>query len=237
MCFCIPIMINSIVDTTFITFLKCIQRKFRNINILLNNIVQCANKSNVFKIPAEQDKTCIATIRAQYKNQKDKILHLIQTLRHLHLESTKIARQINKTYCMQLLLELAVHFAIVTATCYSLYISLSGLNHNFTVTNDKIIAMFVWGCIYSSKIIIVNDICTRVSEEAYKTGEIVQSFEGSGLDNDMREEIHQFTQQIVLQSLNFTAAGFFTINNSFTGKFFATVTTYVVILIQMDTPT
>jgi len=31
-------------------------------------------------------------------------------------------------------------------------------------------------------------------------------------------QIHQFTQQITLNSLNFTAAGFFSIDNSLTGK-------------------
>ena len=31
-------------------------------------------------------------------------------------------------------------------------------------------------------------------------------------------QIHQFTQQIILRSLNFTAFGFFSINNSLTGK-------------------
>jgi len=34
----------------------------------------------------------------------------------------------------------------------------------------------------------------------------------------MCSQIHQFTQQITLNSLNFTAAGFFSIDNSLTGK-------------------
>ncbi|XP_070519182.1 gustatory receptor 68a-like [Cardiocondyla obscurior] len=169
-----------------------------------------------------------------YKNHKAKIMHLIQTLRLLHLEITKIGRQINHAYCVQLLLELAVHFTTVTSTTYCVYGAFSG-QPGMSVNYGKIIAMTVSAFVYSFKIILVNWLCTSVSIEAYKTGEIIQSFEGSIIDDDMREEIHQFTQQIVLNSLNFTAAGFFSIDNSLTGKFFATVTTYVVILIQMNT--
>ncbi|KAH0946956.1 Gr16 [Eciton burchellii] len=232
----IPIMINSVVDVTFCAFVTCIQVKFRRTNILLNNVVQCASKSNIFKIPDEHDDVSDVFIRTRYADRKDRIMHLMQTLRHLHLEITRIAWQVNSTYCMQLLLELAVHFTIVTVSFYCLYCSFCGHNVRMAPTSEKIIAMLVWACIYSFKIILMNNLCTTVSNEAYKTGEIVQSFDGSSLDDDLRKEIHQFTQQIVLNSLKFTAAGFFTIDNSLTGKFFATVTTYVVILIQMNTP-
>lgn len=227
-----PLFINSIVDVTFISFIRCIQLKFQKTNTLINNVVLCANESNTFKIN-RQDNTSIAFVMANYKNHKDKILHLIQTLRHLHLEITKIGRLTNGAYCILLLLELAVHFTVVTATTYCLLCAFSG-KLKVAVDNGRIIAMAMMACIYSFKIILVNCICTNISVEAYKTGEIIQSFEGSIIDDDMREEIHQFTQQIVLKPLTFTATGFFSIDNTLTGKFFATVMTYVVILIQMD---
>ncbi|XP_072754030.1 putative gustatory receptor 28b [Anoplolepis gracilipes] len=235
LCFCIPILINSVVDVTFASFIRCLQLKFQNTNILINNVVICANKSNIFKIHDQHENTPIAIVTINYENQKEKILHLVQTLRHLHLEITRIARQINQTYCSQLLLELVVHFTVVTTCTYCMYGALTG---KFRVTDhtEKLIALIVWGGIYSLKIIFVNSLCTSVSEESYKTGEIMQSFDGSGTDDDMREEITQFTQQIVLNSLKFTATGFFSIDNTLTGKFFATVTTYVVILIQMNAP-
>ncbi|XP_011702907.1 PREDICTED: putative gustatory receptor 28b isoform X2 [Wasmannia auropunctata] len=234
-CVCFPIMINSIVDLTFASLIRCLQIKFQKTNSLISNVVFCANKSNTFKIHNKQQNTTTEFVMANYKNHKDKILHLIQTLRHLHLEITRIGKQINRGYCLQLLLEMAVHFAVVTATVYCLYGVFSGQLH-VIVSNEKIVAMVLWAGTYSIKIVLVNYLATNVTNEAYKTGEIIQSFEGSIIDNDLREEIHQFTQQIVLNSLHFTAFGFFSIDNSLTGKFFATVTTYVVILIQMNTP-
>ncbi|XP_011050257.1 PREDICTED: putative gustatory receptor 28b [Acromyrmex echinatior] len=150
-----------------------------------------------------------------YKNHKENIMHLMQTLRHLHLEITRIGRQINSDYCVQFLFELTVHFTVVTSNAYYLYCVFSG---HITVNNEKVIAMTIWGSIYLLKIILINWLCTSASTEAYKTSEILQSFEGSIIDNDMREEIHQFTQQIVLNSLNFSACGFFSIDNSLTGK-------------------
>ncbi|XP_012526878.1 putative gustatory receptor 28b [Monomorium pharaonis] len=230
-CICFPIMINSIVGVTFASFIRCIQQKFQKINDLVDNIVLCVNKSNTIKIHNQHNNTSITFVMANYKSHKNKIMHLIQTLRILHLEITKIGQQINHAYCLQLLLEMAVHFTVVTATTYCLYRVFSG---HLMIAGEKVLDMALWGCIYSVKIILVNCLCTSVSTEAYKTGEIIQSFEGSIIDDDMREEIRQFTQQVVLNSLNFTASGFFTIDNSLTGKFFATVTTYVVILIQMN---
>ncbi|XP_070156530.1 putative gustatory receptor 28b [Polyergus mexicanus] len=235
LCFCIPILTNSVVDVTFASLIRCLQIKFQNTNILINNVVLCANKSNIFKIHDQRENKQIAIVTINYENQKEKILHLIQTLRHLHLEVTRIARQINHTYCLQLLLEMAVHFTVVTVCFYCMYGALTGQFH-MIFHSEKLVAMIVWAGIYSLKIILVNSLCTGVSQEAYKTGEIMQSFDGAGTDDDMREEITQFTQQIVLNSLNFTASGFFSIDNTLTGKFFATVTTYVVILIQMNTP-
>ncbi|XP_050463292.1 putative gustatory receptor 28b [Cataglyphis hispanica] len=235
LCFCIPILANSVVDVTFASFIRCLQIKFQNTNILINNVVVCANKSNIFKIHEQRENKQLAIVTINYENQKEKILHLIQTLRHLHLEVTRIARQINHTYCLQLLLELAVHFTVVTTCVYCMYGALTG-QVKVTVHSEKLVAMIVWAGIYSLKIMFVNSLCTGVSEEAYRTGEIMQSFDGSATDDDMREEIRQFTQQIVLNSLQFTASGFFSIDNTLTGKFFATVTTYVVILIQMNTP-
>ncbi|XP_029159969.1 gustatory receptor 68a-like isoform X2 [Nylanderia fulva] len=235
LCFCFPILANSVVDVTFASFVRCLQIKFQNTNILINSVVLYANKSDTSKIQDLHKNAPLAIVRLNHENKKERILHLIQTLRHLHLEITKIARQINYTYCAQLLLEMAVHFTVVTASVYCLYGTLTG-QFQMTIHNEKIVAMMAWAGIYSVKIIFVNALCTSVSDEAYKTGEIMQSFEGCNIDDDMREEITQFTQQIVLNSLRFTASGFFSIDNTLTGKFFATVTTYVVILIQMNTP-
>ncbi|XP_025991012.2 putative gustatory receptor 28b isoform X2 [Solenopsis invicta] len=230
-CVCFPIMVNSIVGLTFASFIRCIQQKFYKINDLIDNVVLCVNKSNAIKIHNRHDKTSFTFVMANYKNHKDKIIHLIQTLRVLHLEITKIGQQINRAYCFQLLLELAVHFTVVTACTYCLYRVFSG---HLVIDSEKVIDLALWGSVYSIKIILINMLCTSVSNEAYKTGELIQSFEGAIIDEDMREEIHQFTQQVMLNSLSFTASGFFSIDNCLTGKFFATVTTYVVILIQMN---
>ncbi|XP_011881031.1 PREDICTED: putative gustatory receptor 28b isoform X1 [Vollenhovia emeryi] len=229
---CFPILINCVVDLTFASFIRCVQIKFQKTNTVISNIVLCANESNAFKTHNQNDNTALAM--ATYKDNNDKMMHHIQTIRHLHLEITRIGQQISCTYCLQLLFESAVHFTMITSTTYCLYGVFSG-QLRVTVSNGKIISMAVAACVFSFKIIFVNWLCTSVSTEACRTAEILQSFEGSIINDDMREEIRQFTQQIILNSLNFTAAGFFTINNSLTGKFFATVTTYVVILIQMNT--
>ncbi|XP_071638150.1 putative gustatory receptor 28b isoform X1 [Temnothorax longispinosus] len=229
-----PFILNSVVDLTFAALVRCVGMRFQKINTLINNAVLYANESNAFKIYNRHDNTSIAFVMANYKNRKDMIMHHIQTLRHLHLEITRIGRQTNRTFCFVLLLELAVHFTIITSTTYCLHGAFFG-QLRVTLDNEKIISMAMWACIYSFKIILINSLCSSVSTEAYKTGEIIQSFEGSIMDDDMKEEIQQFTQQIMLNSLHFTCTGFFSIDNSLTGKFFTTVLKYVVILIQFST--
>ncbi|KYN28865.1 hypothetical protein ALC57_01829, partial [Trachymyrmex cornetzi] len=205
-CFIFPIMINSVVDLTFASFIRqviyvsqrilkhitrslCVQTRFQKINTLINNVVFCANESNTFKIYNQHENTSIAFVMVNYKNRKENIMHLMQTLRHLHLEITRIGRQINSDYCVQFLFELAVHFTVVTSNVYYLYCVFSGL---ITVNNEKVIAMIIWGSIYLLKIILINWLCTSASTEAYKTSEILQSFEGSIIDNDMRDEVSLF---------------------------------------------
>ncbi|XP_020294857.1 putative gustatory receptor 28b isoform X2 [Pseudomyrmex gracilis] len=231
-CFCFPIMVNFVVDVTFISTIM----KFKYTNYLINKVVACANESSDCKtFRDKRENTPITIYKAQYKNNKHKMMHLIQILRQLHLEFTKISRLINDTFCAQLLLEFAVHFTVVTACSYNLYAAFTG-KIGVSFGTEKIISTIIWGSVYSLKVIFVNNMCNNLAAEAYKTGEIIQSFAGSAIDDEVREEIQQFTQQIMLNALNFTAAGFFTIDNSFTGKFFATVTTYVVILIQINPP-
>ncbi|KYN28864.1 hypothetical protein ALC57_01828, partial [Trachymyrmex cornetzi] len=199
-CICFPVTINSVVELTFaslirqvIYFLKkysyilCIQTRFQKTNILINDVMICANESHAFKIRNKHENTSITFIMVNYKIHKDKIIHLIRTLRHLHLEITKTGRQINNIFCLQLLLELAVHFTIVTSSIYCLYLTYSG--KLLIINNEKIIALAMWASIYSIKIILVNGLCTSISTEAYKTGEIIQSFEASIIDDDMREEV------------------------------------------------
>ncbi|XP_032681956.1 putative gustatory receptor 28b [Odontomachus brunneus] len=236
LCFSIPIMINSVVDLTSCSLIRCVKLKFQYINILVNDVVLSANDAGILKIHNKPDNTPIAIVRSNYRNNKDTIVHLLQTLRQLHLELTRIAHDINGAYCLQILLEMAVHFTIITVVLYSLYSVIIGTTLRMAEENEKIVAMVVWGTTYSIKIIVMNNICTTASYESYKTGEIIQTFDGSVLNDELREEIRQFTEQIILNSLDFTAAGFFKIDNVLTGSFFATVTTYVVILIQMNTP-
>ncbi|KYQ60713.1 hypothetical protein ALC60_00338, partial [Trachymyrmex zeteki] len=189
-CICFPVTINSVVELTFASLIRCVQTRFQKTNILINDVMLCANETHAFKIRNKHENTSITFIMVNYKIHKDKIIHLIRTLRHLHLEITKTGRQINKIYCLQILLELAVHFTIVTSSIYCLYLTYSGQLR--MVTNEKIIALAMWASIYSIKIILVNGLCTSVSTEAYKTGEIIQSFEASIIDDDMREEVSLF---------------------------------------------
>ncbi|XP_019700115.1 uncharacterized protein LOC109504486 [Harpegnathos saltator] len=81
LCFGFPIMINSVVDVTFSSLIRCIKSKFRYTNILINNIVLSTNNENVLKIHNKPKDTPVAIVTSNYKNNKDMIKHLLQTLK------------------------------------------------------------------------------------------------------------------------------------------------------------
>lgn len=80
------------------------------------------------------------------------------------MELTQIGRLVNNVHCLQLLLELAVHFTMVTATTYCLLCAFTSKLRTM-INSAKIIAMAISACVYSFKVILINYVCTSVSDE------------------------------------------------------------------------
>lgn len=61
---------------------RCVGKKFKYTNYLVNKVVICANELSVCKtFRDKRENTPIAIIKEQYKSHKHKMMHLIQILR------------------------------------------------------------------------------------------------------------------------------------------------------------
>ncbi|KAG7207306.1 hypothetical protein KM043_008973 [Ampulex compressa] len=210
----VPSLVNSVVDITFASHVWCLGNKIEKLNELIGKICLCTKTGFFVGRKSAQSATCrkMLTITGQ-DSRRDMIRHVVQTSREMHLSFVRIARGINRTYCLQVLLELAVQFTIITAALYNIYLAIMKPSVSRLPAQDRILRMCLWALLNTGKILFLNGICDKVSRE-----------------------IQQFSMQTILRPLNFSAFGFFNLNNEFTRTFFGTVTTYLVILIQM-TPT
>ncbi|KOC64980.1 hypothetical protein WH47_04570, partial [Habropoda laboriosa] len=66
------------------------------------------------------------------------------------------------------------------------------------------------------------------------TTEILRELGNSYLDDSIKDEMEQFSLQLILHPLYFSAGGFVSLDNKLTTVFFGTITTYIAILLQMS---
>lgn len=77
----------------------------------------------------------------------------------------KLSRKLNQTYAYQILLELIMQFSILLFTLYNGYIYLMSLNLSEALLDKQIIGLLIWTFLHSTKIIIVNNHCTKFYRE------------------------------------------------------------------------
>ncbi|KAG7207307.1 hypothetical protein KM043_008974 [Ampulex compressa] len=150
-----------------------------------------------------------------YDNKRSLMKHFVGTIRQLHLELIRVSADTNEAYGTQMLLEVAAHFIVITSSFCNMYFVNKYPSRTDDEKNNKILSMILWAF-------------------AQKTGGIVQELDSQCPDQETKDEIEQFSMQIILRPLYFTAYGFVRLNNDFTRTFFGTVTTYLVIVIQMS---
>lgn len=86
--------------------------------------------------------------------------------------------------------------------------------------------------------IVVAVKCNAATSESHRTADICYSIlsntPGDIFDDDVREELLLLAQQATHRSPSFSAAGFFTIDYSLLLGLFATVTSYAILIVQVN---
>ncbi|XP_046629085.1 gustatory and pheromone receptor 32a-like [Neodiprion virginianus] len=85
------------------------------------------------------------------------------------------------------------------------------------------------------KIWVTNHSCWDTSNEAQKTGEVIYDlFKPNAKDERLQKQIHEFSVQIIQNPVKFDACGFFAMDYTAVQSVISSITTYLVILIQMS---
>ncbi|XP_031370446.1 uncharacterized protein LOC116186644 [Apis dorsata] len=161
------------------------------------------------------------------------VQHLLQITRYIHFEIFKLSRILNQAYSYQILLDLIGEFSVVLCTLYNIYFSLISLNLSEVLSDKETIGSLIWVLVYSTKIIFINNHCTKFYHEVEVTANLLRGIDIYYLDNSIRNEVQQFLLQIFLHPLKFIAGGYI-LNNKLSTMIFGGIMTFLVVLVQIS---
>ncbi|XP_067203251.1 putative gustatory receptor 28a [Linepithema humile] len=151
---------------------------------------------------------------------------------HVHLQLCLISRDLNKIFSVQMTLQMMSIFIFVINNCCIIYTSLLTNATTFGQVLDRSFNYF-WTIVHNIKFLTLNYICQIVSEQATEAIVILYKLSNSSLDKDLREQALQFVLQIKQREVQFYGMRLFYFGNNFIRRFYTSVATVVVIIIQM----
>ncbi|XP_017469199.1 PREDICTED: gustatory and pheromone receptor 32a [Rhagoletis zephyria] len=145
----------------------------------------------------------------------------------MHNKLLRIYRSINDCCSLILVAYMGYAFYTITTTTYNLFVQ---------ITTQRIISLkvlqfcFAWLAMHTCVLALLSRSCGQATDEANGTSQVVARVYGKS--KDYQNIVDKFLTKSIKQEVQFTAYGFFVIDNSTLFKIFSAVTTYLVILIQ-----
>ncbi|XP_043791128.1 uncharacterized protein LOC122714126 [Apis laboriosa] len=155
------------------------------------------------------------------------------THKYIHFEILKLSRELNQAYTYQILLDIILQFSLLLCILYNTYFYLISLNLSEVFLDKEISITIIWISLLSTKIILINNHCTNFYREVEITAHLLRELDICYLDNSIRDEVLQFSLQLFLHPLKFTA-GDYTLNNRLSTMIFNTIITYLIVLVQIS---
>ncbi|XP_024893161.1 uncharacterized protein LOC112468274 [Temnothorax curvispinosus] len=152
---------------------------------------------------------------------------------HLHLELYQIVRQLNVMFGIQITMELGAYMILIIRLSNYIYLHIK-TKGRFIVTSLDWLYLSYWIFLHVAKIFFFNYICETVSAKSNKIKGVLHQLTDLHQYTDIRDEIHQFTLQMIYHPLKLTGLGLFYFGNSFLRKFVITIATFIIIIMQMS---
>ncbi|XP_033209499.1 uncharacterized protein LOC117168168 [Belonocnema kinseyi] len=228
----LPMFACTLVDLTFGIALRCIRARFMNINHLLRKgfceypIHPFFNKNEIYDIKDFQFRTNLNSTNFE------KIKHVMELLKQIHLELCKLAREVNQMFGVHLTLHITLIFMVTTVCLFNIITIYLSPPTKFKYGMIIYLLVYVTSCLL--KLLHNNIVCLLTSNETHKTEEILLDMKLLRKNYTIIREIDLFYQQITLRPLKFTTCGFRTLGVNFIYNFLGAVVTYLLILIKMD---
>ncbi|XP_066586964.1 putative gustatory receptor 28b [Prorops nasuta] len=218
----------------------CLEWRFRKINELLRNT---SVEGEAFVWNYARLEEYLSNRRVEHhkldNRKRNRIYwtrarHLLQISRQVHLELCKTSRKISKSFGLQILVITVSYIILLTFLFYNLYVKLNTPNATILSKIKKTLFTLFLFISYLGQLLFVNRACDSTGREAMITAEVVHRINSNVARPEIREEIYQFGLQLLQNPLNFSAMGFFSLNNNSLRTIAGVISTYSVILIQIS---
>ncbi|XP_035723266.1 uncharacterized protein LOC118442142 [Vespa mandarinia] len=237
-----PIHNNTILDLIFIILLLYERTRFCKLNEYITQRCKiCKHRST--KIMSEE----ITTSTTNYSNA----ININEGLRgngvtndfksfdiwitmHIHLELSTICDDLNTIFGAAILLEMISFFICEIGLICELYYAFTNLHTWESDRIKSVLDIVIWSTFYIIKLLSINYICEIVKAEANRTQVLIQKVMDS-FHITIREEVFQFISEMTYKRLKFSAFGFYEYGYKFIRQFFKGITTFLIILLQMET--
>ncbi|KAG8034996.1 hypothetical protein G9C98_005418, partial [Cotesia typhae] len=224
-----PIHINYLFSLTFCTLIRHMCLRFRKINKALSKFI-ALQSSDLILIKNNES---ITENRIVFSQTSKRLNHSIQTLKNIHLELTSLCEKITQIFGVQLIMTIVSSFVLITFLSYDLYLTARDPE---VMNSDKIFESLIlssWMIVNVINFQFINYIAARAVHEWSQTGRIIHNLKSKSQDTDLCLTIQKFSLQMLQNPLKFSPCGFIDLGFPFVRDFFGTITTYLIILIQM----
>nr|KAF7434361.1 hypothetical protein H0235_002552 [Vespula pensylvanica] len=234
-----------ITDFTIIFWIRYVKILFGQLNAVLQNMLTTTIDSPQHKRVLQmkdnwEDDSSLSTIYRTYKANEN--LKKLKRVKQIHLELIKCAGIINEAYGLQILMSMSSSVFIIILFLYNLYSI--GITNKYDNWMKDSCGQIYWIFCFFFKIFAINNICERTMTEkhilisvillyAANTGDILYELYEPSSSRKCRDEIHDIMYQLVQNRLKFTAYGFYDIDHTFIYTIIGSITTFLVILIQL----
>ncbi|EFN83533.1 Putative gustatory receptor 2a [Harpegnathos saltator] len=206
-----PVALLYVADISFLHWVRYSKIRFKQLNDLLQRMLTTTLDSpqhkRVLKMKDDWNKAFVSSAQQEHKTKEN--VDTMRAVKQVHLELIKCIRRTNDAYGIQILLSMTMSFVFITSLLYNAY-KIYWINIPRNELVQQMVSLGCWALFYMSKVFVINHMCALASIE-----------------------IRDFTLQLIQNPLIFTACGFFTLDHTFIHGVIGSITTYLVILIQV----
>ncbi|XP_011875523.1 PREDICTED: putative gustatory receptor 28a [Vollenhovia emeryi] len=164
------------------------------------------------------------------------IVHQLLPLRDMHCHLCEISEDISDFYSLPVLFGIAFLFLTLIFNGYYLLspLLISSQTLEYEVLSNTIIWLIF--LIYPISLLAnrITKIVNEVGSSVGKTGNVIHGLLSCLISKETKSEVKHFSLQLLHRKVQFTANGYFALDNNFLHSLVGTVATYLVILVQFQ---
>ncbi|XP_050463455.1 uncharacterized protein LOC126857778 [Cataglyphis hispanica] len=198
-------------DLLFIIFLWYIGTRFDKVN----EHMKCLLIKKEYGLRYAWKKSLLTTRKCIMYTDKYKLI--LWTSMHVHLELCQIACELNVMFGPQLTVEIVAYLIYLTRLCNYIVIYI-GTEDRYIFSMLNWFQLCFWITLHVARLFCLNYVCENVSANANEIKQIIHQLTDFLRYADVRDEIYQFSLQIICHPLKFTGLGLFYFGNDLLRK-------------------